>query len=33
MSAGYAEEEIRRRIFGGVNWFEKDAGLHDGGYE
>lgn len=33
MGVGYTEEEIRRGIFGGFNWFEKDAGLHDGGYE
>lgn len=33
MAAGYAEEEIRRRIFGGFNWCEKDAALHDGGYQ
>lgn len=33
MGIAYGEEAIRTRIFGGDNWFEKNAGLHDGGYE
>ncbi len=33
MGVAYAEEQVRVGIFGGTNWFEKDAGLHDGGYE
>lgn len=28
----YGEEWAREKWFGGTNWFEKDAGLHDGGY-
>lgn len=32
MSAGYLAEEARVRIVGGVNRFEEDAGLADGGY-
>lgn len=32
MSAGYLAEEARVRIFGGMNRFEDDAGLADGGY-
>jgi len=32
MPARYFAEEARARIFGGVNSFEKDAGLADGGY-
>ncbi|CAJ1501241.1 hypothetical protein [[Mycobacterium] holstebronense] len=32
MPARYLAEEARARIFGGVNSFEKDAGLADGGY-
>lgn len=32
MPARYLAEEARARIFGGVNSFEKDAGLRDGGY-
>jgi hypothetical protein len=33
MGIAYGEEAIRTGIFGGDNWFEKNAGLHDGGYE
>ncbi|MEB3020130.1 DUF4226 domain-containing protein [[Mycobacterium] crassicus] len=33
MGVGYGEEALRTGIFGGDNWFEKDAGLHDGGYK
>lgn len=32
MPARYLAEEARARVFGGVNNFEKDAGLRDGGY-
>lgn len=32
MPARYLAEEARARIFGGINSFEKDAGLSDGGY-
>lgn len=32
MGIAYGEEALRTGIFGGDNWFEKDAGLHDGGY-
>ncbi|MEO6794979.1 MAG: DUF4226 domain-containing protein [Mycobacterium sp.] len=33
MSVAYLAEAARVKVFGGTNWFEKDAGLHDGGYE
>lgn len=33
MTAAYLAEAARVKIFGGTNWFEKDAGLRDGGYE
>lgn len=33
MTAAYLAEAARVKVFGGTNWFEKDAGLHDGGYE
>lgn len=33
MTAAYLAEAARVKVFGGTNWFEKDAGLRDGGYE
>lgn len=32
MGIAYGEEALRTGLFGGDNWFEKDAGLRDGGY-
>lgn len=32
MPARYLAEEAKARVLGGINSFEKDAGLRDGGY-
>jgi len=32
MPARYLAEEARSRVLGGINRFEEEAGLRDGGY-